>query len=395
MSDSKTFDQVYRLLATHFDEKVKDSTVTRVALLVVGIIKARSASPARIAEALHQLGLTGAMESSIERTIRRIENDPQVNTTLCLHLFARERLLFGHPEELLLILDPTTQDDRVVMAEIAVWYRGRALPIAWMVWPGNVPLEGDGFWERIGTLLKEVKEILPKGIPVTLLADRAFGTPAFTDMLGQLSWHYVVRIQNTTKCLDRCKQEHQVQNLIHLKGQKAKMRGQAFKKYKWREVSIVVYWGRRHKEPLCLASDLRPRWELIHLYRRRYPIEAGFRDYKSLGWHWEQGQVTDLEHIKRLLVGMALATWIAIFAGTQVAKELLNQPPNGKRRTVPWEGKRSLFMLGLARLHKMLCDPFFRDELPIVLEGWDAPNWHSQLYFHHARAFVFGVPHAA
>ncbi len=33
---------------------------------------------------------------------------------------------------------------------------------------------------------------------------------------------------------------------------------------------------------------------LIHLYRRRYPIEATFRDYKSFAWRWEQGQVREL-----------------------------------------------------------------------------------------------------
>src|SRR5512142_3231892 len=134
MSDT-VYDQVYKLLSSHFDKQVNDSTVARVALLVLGIIKAKSASPARIAEALYELGLTDAKQSSIERTIRRIESDPEVNATLCFHRLARERLLLGRPRELVLIVDPTTQEDRVVMVEIAVWYRGRALPIAWTVWP--------------------------------------------------------------------------------------------------------------------------------------------------------------------------------------------------------------------------------------------------------------------
>jgi hypothetical protein len=245
--------------------------------------------------------LSDTKESSIERSIRRLENDPQVEATIYLHPFVRERLLLGRPKELILIIDPTTQEDRVVMVSVCIWYRGRALPLAWALWLANIPLEGDRFWTRVEALLNTVSEVLPKHISLTWLADRAFGTPAFTDLLTARGWHYVVRAQGSTRCQDQRGRERQIKHLIHMKGQKAKMRGLAFKKYGWRTVSIVVYWGKRHTDALCLISDLRPRWSLIHLYRRRYPIEASFRDYKSYGWQWEQGQVIDLEHIKRLL----------------------------------------------------------------------------------------------
>jgi len=384
------YKQIYNLIDSHLPKRIYKATRERLALLTVGTIRAESASPAKIAEAVKELGLSEATIPSIERRIRRIENDPQVDDKICFHPFARERLLIGHPNELLLIIDPTTQDDRVVMVTVAVWYRGRSLPLVWTVWPANVPLEGDRFWTRIEDLLKSVAQILPKHVPVTWLADRAFGTPAFTDLLIARGWHYVVRAQGSTRCQDQRGKERQIKHLIYLKGQKAKIRGLAFKKHGWRTVSIVVYWGKRHSEPLCLVSDLRPRWSLIHLYRRRYPIEATFRDYKSAGWHWEQGQVVDLEHIKRLLVGMAFATWIALFVGTRVATELLAQPPTGRRRTVPWEGKRSLFSLGLQRLQELLtrASPV---HMCWQLTDWNMPNWQSQIHFHHARAFIFGA----
>ena len=388
MSASTVYNQVYQLLDQHLSEQVSKSSRERITLLVLGIIRSKSASPTRIAEALAELGLTNATAESIERRIRRIENDDELSATFCFHPLARERLAFGRPKELLLILDPTTQEDRVVMVSASVWYRGRALPLAWLVWPANVPLEGDGFWERINELLDTVSTILPKGVPVTWLADRAFGTPAFTDLVTARGWHYIVRAQGQTKCINRKGILSKLQQLVRLRGQRAKLRGRVFKKRGWRDASVVVYWGKRHEKPLCLVSDLPPRWYLIHLYRRRYPIEATFRDYKSSGWHWEQGQVTDLEHIERLLCGMALATWIALFVGTQVAYEHLAKPPTGKRRTVPWVGKRSLFHLGLQRLLELLSGSL-KITLCWQLCDWDAPNWLKQIYFHHARAFVF------
>jgi hypothetical protein len=364
------------------------SSRERIALLVLGIIRAKSASPARIAEAIKELGLTNATAESIERRIRRIENDKELSATLCLHPFASVRLLFGRPKELLLILDPTTQEDRVVMVSVSVWYRGRSLPLAWVVWPANQPIFGDGFWHRISALFDVVAEILPVGVPVTWVADRAFGTPAFTDLVIARGWHYIVRAQGQTKCRDKQGTCRKLEKLVRLPGQRAKLRGSVFKKHGWRSASVVVYWGRRHKKPLCLVSSLPPRWCLIHIYRRRYPIEATFRDYKSFGWHWEQGQVTDLEHLERLLVGMALATWVVLLTGTQVACEYLAKPPTGNRRTVPWVGKRSLFHLGLQRLQELLSGNF-KVAFHWQLVDWDAPNWQQQIYFHHARAFVF------
>ena len=137
-------------------------------------------------------------------------------------------------------------------------------------------------------MLYEVITLLPGGVAVTVLADRAFGSPAFTDLVAQRGWHWIVRLQGQTRCRDRCGREQPVADLISQKGERRKMRGQVFKKGGWREASIIVYWGKRHTSSLCLATDLPPDWLIIHLYRRRFPIEPTFRDYKAYGWHWEQ-----------------------------------------------------------------------------------------------------------
>jgi hypothetical protein len=311
-----------------------------------------------------------------------------MKASFCFHPFARAHLRYGRATELLLVLDPTTQEDKIVMVSVAVWFRGRALPLAWAIWPGNTPLEGDGFWKRIDRLFDEVAPLLPVQVSVTLLADRAFGCPAFIDLLVKRNWHYILRIQGQTVCQDRLGRQRTVRSLVPYRNRRAKLRGLVFKKHGWRSASVVAFWGIRHDQPLCLVSDLKPGWFLLHLYRRRYPIEAHFRDCKSHGWRWEQGQVKDLQHVERLLTGMALATWITLLAGSWKAFRILSKPPSGKRHTRPWEGKMSLFALGLEQLHLWLGDtplpPFFWH-----LSNWQAPNWDQQIYAHHARAYVF------
>jgi len=387
MPTALLYEQIRRLLQVHVADGMSESSLERLTLLVSGIIGAKSASPARIAKALHSLGLSEAKAESIERRVRRIDNDPQITSGICFHPLARARLLLGRPQELLLVLDPTTQDDRVVMVSAAVWYRGRALPLAWAVWPANTPLAQERFWRRIAALLDEVAPLLPAGVGITWLADRAFGSPAFTDLVVARGWHYLVRVQDQTRCRDRMGRERQVRQLVRERGQRVKLAGQVFKGRSWREGSVLVYWGKRHKRPLCLVSDWRPHWALLALYRRRYSIEASFRDYKSHGWHFEQGQVQALEHLRRLLVGMAIATWVTLSAGSQVAGELLARPSSGRRRTRPYEGKQSLFGLGLERLHEMLSG-VSQVELTGQLDHWQAPNWSQQICAYHAQAFL-------
>jgi hypothetical protein len=388
MSARTVYNQVEQFIRAGVASGVHQPTVKRLALLVTGMLQARSAAPAQVAEAVYELHLTEATAESTERRLRRTENDSQVTAQYCLHPLARHHLRLGRPQELILMLDPTLQEDRVVMVSAAVWYRGRALPLVWTLWPANSALEGPGFWQRIAELLAQIPPLLPVGVKVTWLADRAFGTPVFTDLVTAHGWHYVVRLQGQTHYRDQNAREQEVRMLVPQRGDRRKLRGQVFKKAGWRSASVVAYWGRRHDQPLCLASDLAPHWHLIGLYRRRYPIEGTFRDYKSYGWQWEQGQVTNLQHMERLLVGMALATWLALLVGTQVAAEYLAQPPKGQRRTRPWAGKYSLFQLGLQRLRQWLSGRT-PDLLSARLTDWQAPTWQAQIEGHHARAFVF------
>jgi hypothetical protein len=381
------YTQIKAELERHVDPAVDESSRERLALLVTGIIGSESSRPARIAKAITTLGLSAASAESIERRVRRIENDPEITAALCFHPLAQYRLRFGKPSEVRLAIDPTTQDERVVMLTVSVQYRGRALPLAWAVWPANQPLTGEQFWVRVAALRDVVAALLPVGVRVIGLGDRAFGTPAFTDLVTAYGWDYVVRVQGQTHWRDRQGNEGTLRQLVRAKGQRAKLRGQVFKKRDWRAAAVIVFWGKRHKAPLCLVTSLGAHWFVIALYRQRFAIEAFFRHCKSAGWHWEHNQVTCLAHTERLLVGLALATWLTIGVGTQVAAEYLARPA-APRRSRPHLAKSSLFTLGLDRLREWwagLC----RTRLAWALSDWLAPNWSAQVRTHHSRAFVF------
>jgi hypothetical protein len=264
-----------------------------------------------------------------------------------------------------------------------------------MTWPGNQALEGEGLWKRIKTLFEEVAPLLPCHLPVVMLADGAFGCPAFIDLVRAQGWHVLVRAQGQTRCRDRQGVERQIGSLICRVGQRAKGRYEVFKKEGWRTLSVLVFGhfrrirgGEKKAEALCLVTDLPPKMEVAHLYTRRYHIESGFRDYKSHGWQWESSQVSEMEHWKRLLVVMALASWVALMAGTQVAQQALAKARGHCRLSAPYESKYSLFTLGLELLDRLMVT---QQTLPLWWElcDWDAPIWSEQIWGAYLHIYLF------
>ena len=197
MSATQVYQQVLDLqvldpLSQHAAPGVSAWTRQRVSLFVLGTIRAKSAAPAQVAQALSTLDrgqVTPATSESLERPIRRLENDTSVEAALLLHPLAAAHLRLGNPRRLVLVVDGSCQKERLVLLSVSVRYRGRALPLAWDVWPANQPLQGARFWQRVEALLCVVAALLPPGVPVTLVADRAFGTPAFTDLVQKRGWH--------------------------------------------------------------------------------------------------------------------------------------------------------------------------------------------------------------
>ncbi|HZO90344.1 MAG TPA: hypothetical protein VFB38_18610 [Chthonomonadaceae bacterium] len=48
-------------------------------------------------------------------------------------------------------------------------------------------------------MLATAASLLPCGVSVTVLAARAFGTPAFTDLVAGYGWYFLVRVRARRK----------------------------------------------------------------------------------------------------------------------------------------------------------------------------------------------------
>jgi hypothetical protein len=373
----------------HMSKRVKDwmedglsnlpkTTRTRLSDFVIGVLLAGTVVLRRVATTQAHVGLSPASAASHERRLRRTLNDPSVEVGPTYTRVVRRILGRLKPkQQVRLIIDESGHSDVARMLLIALWYRGRAIPLTWILWPAQQSHD-QSYWADCAILLDNVASILPNGQRVTVIGDRAFGCPAFIDEVRARGWDYLVRVQGQTRMQDTNGKECRLRDLLAAPGQCEKKQGKVFKKQGWREACAVAYWRTGCSEPLLLVSSLPASLGLVREYRLRSAIEALFRDWKTSGWQWESSQVRDVKHQEVIVFILALATLVTLCLGEEAAQEILErEPQQGYRR--PWDARSSLFRLGRERFWQRL----WQGETPPILKElsqFNAPNWSQECW---------------
>lgn len=377
------------------------TAVRRMALLISGLVAAKSSVVSQMAAALWIQGVSGAQVASIARRLRRTLHDARLTSVTWYRPAVQQVVDWGGLQQrgkpAILALDESSQEDRVHLLRVSLTYWGLGIPLAWKIWPQNTALAEGAYWRSLDTVLAEVAAALPAGVDVIMTADRAFDIAPFIDRIAGRGWHWVVRLKanGAARFRDHLGREHEVNRVIRravaAPGQRWKARGWLFKDAGWRPASIVAVWAPGAKEPLVVISDLPPRWDLLRVYDRRFWIEPGFRTDKTAGWQWEASQVTSDAHIERLLVAMAWATLLVVALGLTLARTTLQQvasAPRTRRPPKPQHARASLFTLGLTLARRWLASaspPLF----PTTLNDLDAPSWNARYLHAQARRFIF------
>jgi hypothetical protein len=386
------------------------ASAERLALLVTGLVAAQSCVLAKVAAELDVLALTGAVwVESIERRLRRTLNDAHLTAERCYAPLLAQAIDWRQAQDrrgrIVLIVDESSKRDHIHLFRLSLPYRGGSLPLAWAVWQQNAPLEGGAYWGHVEAVLARAAALLPAGVAVVVVADRAYAVPALIDRLAGYGWHWVLRLTTTGSHRfwpERGEETGLRQVLaqrLHQPGRRWRARGRLFKDAGWRPARLVGVWGRGAKEPLVVATDLPAEWEVLALYDRRFWIEPGFRADKSRGWQWETCQVRTVARHAVLLLALAWATVLVLCLGAGEAarrlRHLAQRPPRrhgGRWRTAkPQPAGESLFTLGLRQAQHWL-RPTPRRPWRRRLPDLAAPSWTDQWYAHQARRFIFGPP---
>lgn len=383
------------------------SAVTRLALLVTGIIGARSCVLAQVAEELGRLRVTRARRpASIERRLRRTLADARLSAEEGYQPALRGAIdwfsLLWHRRWLVLIIDETSQDERLHLLRASLAYRGGSLPLAWELWPQNRAQEEGAYWRAIDRVLGQVAALVPYGLEVVVVADRAYDIPPFLDRVAAYGWHWLVRAKGDSdlRVRDQRGRETKLKALLarHVAhpGQRWKGQVEAFKLAGWRAASLVAVWAVGQRDPLVTLGDLPASWALHALYDARFWTEPGFRADKTHGWRWEDSQVRDLAHQRVLLVALAWASLLALCLGQAAAqaeraaqvRRARQRRRAGKAPARPQHARASLFTMGCQLARRWLAGAV-SPCLTWCLEEVSAHSWSAEWFQAQAHLFIF------
>jgi hypothetical protein len=283
-----------------------------------------------------------ATQRRLQRTLANDRIDPE----LAWPQRARASLAGHAGGPITLILDETPNHNDLRCLKITPAYRKRALTIRSVCYaPGG---QGEPMPELIDRLLREVAACLPEGARVTSLADRGLAWPQVVDVCTELGWHYVIRLQGQTRVRTADGSESTAAELAPRPGTGWRGAAEVFKKSGWREAAVAACWEPGCDGPWLLVSDRDDGPRLFRRYARRTWTEELFKDEKSSGFHWEESHVDDPVHAGRLVLLIALATYLAPGLGSRVIQAGLRRLlESGRERML------SLFQIGLRFL--MFC----------------------------------------
>jgi DDE family transposase len=267
--------------------------------------------------------LTGpsAAKHRIKRTWRFCANQRVVIADamrgLVRHLLKRRRAKPGkyhrQPRPLLIALDWTDVRNFHTLMAAAVM-KGRAVPLLWATYTKWKLAKSQNNLEE--GLLWLLRDLIPQGAPVILLADRGFGRTELAKVCRQLDFRYVVRIKP-----DVWVEGPQYCGLLKKypvkKGMAVVWQGVRYRKEDPVTQHVVIRWKeglpKKRDEPWYLMTDLkRSAVALTALYGQRMTVEELFRDDKSKrnGFSLRHTKITKPGRIDRLLLILALAYWL-------------------------------------------------------------------------------------
>lgn len=316
-----------------------------------------------------------ATDPSTERRLRRWLANPHVVVHDLWTPLLRAFLARHHGQDLTLVFDPTNQTDRAVVAVLGLVVHQRALPLAWLVLPGNAP------WplrmeEVLQHLCQQVASVLPPDCCVTLVADRGIPAVALFDCCQTLGWHVVVRLSAdaTQGALVRLADGRTcpVWELVTGPGQRWQGTVDIFRSAGWRTLELTIRWPHRYQEPWLLLSDRPAGPARVVEYRRRTRIEATFQDCKRRGWNLEASKLTDLDRLDRLLLVVFVALWWLTLLGLQVIRR-------GLRRRYDRHDRRDLSVVRLGR--RWIADERSHHCIPPLPLRFQSPDWSCRWAF--------------
>jgi hypothetical protein len=329
--------------------------LTVLAAFISGIVGSKSSQLPKIAT---KIADRAKPESRVKRLTRWLKND-EIKEEIYFLPYAEMLLQCLALERVVLIMDGSGLGRRCSALMLHVLYKGRALPLAWIVREcpkGHSP-------EALHIELVEViKELIPEGTKVVFLGDGEFDGTDLQKTMNDAGWLYACRTAKSTVAT-----WEGVKFNLDLLGSSIKpacvggwtklmlieLKEVQFTRDAYGPVMVLCCWAKDEAEPLYLVSNLSLAEEAIKYYKKRFRIETFFSDQKSRGFDIQKSHLEDCQRLSRLLIATCLAYIWLVYLGSLCKSEGWQSIIHRKSRC-----DLSLFQLGFRLLDHFMNEGF-------------------------------------
>jgi len=227
--------------------------------------------------------------------------------------------VIGERKEIVVILDWTDfdRDGHATLLCSLCTGHGHGTPLIWTTVEKDSLKDRRNFHED--AVVDKLRQIVPKDVKVTLLADRGFADTHFFRHLRELEIHYLIRIRENFEV--KTKDGESLPALLHVpeNGHTRGLRDIELTHHGFPLEHLVLCHKKDMKDPWCLASsraDLTAP-EVVALYAKRWGTETVFRDIKDyrFGMGMKSVRTKSTERRDRLFLISALAIALLVTLG--------------------------------------------------------------------------------
>jgi len=307
---------VEKVVNTIFGDDVHAKRKQSLANAVLGVISSASLIVHRIG-----LGLAKANKLLGKHAVKQVDRLLSNERLVVWDCFAKTvPYAIGVRKEIVVAMDWTDFDtDKQATLQISlVTSHGRATPLLWKtVSKRNLKNKRNDYEDE---LLCRFKEVLPKDVKVTVLADRGFGDTKLYDFLKHdLGFDFVIRFRGNIKVTNEKGETKNAQEWVGANGRARTLRNAKVTALSCEVPTVVCVKSKGMKQVWCLAAS-NPKAVagiLIRLYAKRWGIEPQFRDTKDLhfGMGLSETSISNPDRRDRILLISAISVFILTLLG--------------------------------------------------------------------------------
>ena len=270
---------------------------------------------------LDRLGLhlpREAKPESIGRQFRRWLKNEAIESRMIYDPIARQIVEKMRCGRLRIQLDRVQIKRRQNVLMLSVWYRQRAIPLAWICLAHG----GQSAYRHWVELLDYLESILPSNKTVLILADREFGSVDRLRYVTHKGWAYAIRLKGNGYFYDPDWGQPfdwwQLDAISPRPGNRYAISDLCLGMTEFFPFHLACAWAIGSDDPWFIATNLPHPLTALKEYARRFACEELFSDLKKRGFNWEDSMIRDPHRFDRLILALALLVVFLLTLGRRL-----------------------------------------------------------------------------